>query len=343
VSFTDGRGVVTTRTFDGHGGLERVTSPETGVTRQSFDSAGNLVRREDALGQVTTFAYDALNRPTRFTTHDGGVALLEYDQGTYGRGRLTRVTDSSGTRELQYYPRGTLAREQRTVVLPAGPVVLTTQYTYDGADRVATVRYPSGLLVSYARDALGRVVSASGLLGGTTVPLATGVTRVPMGPMRTAAPAMDRTFDLDGRMSSYLAAGARRALAYDSAGLLSSVSTDGGTLYTYSYDGHARVTGASGPAGSFSFSFDEANNLTRREVAGQVTALSYGASSNRLLAADGGISAAFSYDPAGRLLGDGRRQLEYDALGRLVEVRAGNVRVQYLIDSLGFRVGRVVR
>ncbi len=38
---------------------------------------------------------------------------------------------------------------------------------------------------------------------------------------------------------------------------------------------------------------------------------------------------------------DGKRQMSYDALGRLVEIKVGGAKVRHVVDIHGRRVGRV--
>lgn len=47
----------------------KLTSPDTGVTRYTYDSAGNRATQTDARGNTTAYSYDALNRLTKVTYH----------------------------------------------------------------------------------------------------------------------------------------------------------------------------------------------------------------------------------------------------------------------------------
>ena len=69
------------------------SSPDTGTTTSTYDAAGNLLTQTDAKSQVTTYAYDALNRVTLITFHDGSKQDYAYDRGTNGIGRLTSITE----------------------------------------------------------------------------------------------------------------------------------------------------------------------------------------------------------------------------------------------------------
>jgi RHS repeat-associated protein len=130
-----------------------------------------------------------------------------YDQtGTgfsFGIGRLTSLTDMAGSLTRAYDERGNLLTEIRT----SGTTTLTTAYTYDAASRVLTVTYPDSSLLTYTRDAMGRITAVSdkpsGAGSATTV--ASGVTYEPFGPWAgftygnsiTETP----TWDLDYRLT----------------------------------------------------------------------------------------------------------------------------------------------
>ena len=65
------------------------------------DEVGNLKTRSDAKNQLTSYAYDALNRLTRITRSDGSLVSFTYDQNDTahgsGIGRLTTMSDPSGS------------------------------------------------------------------------------------------------------------------------------------------------------------------------------------------------------------------------------------------------------
>ncbi len=343
--FTDGRGLSTATVFDGFQQALSVTSPDTGASTFTYDAAGNLTKRVDALGQATALTYDALNRLTKIVAHDGATSELAYDQGTNGKGRLTLLTDAAGTRAFFYDARGRLVREERGVAFPAATTTLVTQYAYDAADRVASLTYPSGMVVTYARDVLGHVTDVTAKIGGADVAVASALTHSAAGELTGGVGAfgapLSWTFDKDGRLASYASGLETRTLSYDASGLLTGVSGSSGPAFSYAYDDRGRVKSGSGPTGAFAYAFDDANNMTKRDAAGAVTDLVVSSTSNRLEGATGAMTATYTYNAAGNLVGDGTRTLAYDGLGRLVEVSTGSAHVRYLIDTFGQRVGRL--
>ncbi len=161
---TDTLGNTTVITYDSLGRKTAMSDPDMGVWSYAYDSAGNLTSQIDAKGQAITFTYDSLNRLTRKTYPVGsGLAPITYtyDTGTNGVGNRTRMDDAMGYTTWVYDPRGRVTRETKSVT---GVGVFTTGTTYDAADRVRTLTYPTGEVVTQTYDARGLF---STLAGGT--------------------------------------------------------------------------------------------------------------------------------------------------------------------------------
>ena len=104
---TDPRLLSTTYTHDGLGNRRAVTSPDAGAASATFDAMGNVTSRTDARGTVQNYTYDSLNRPTQVTDARAACSrVFEYDGGTSpapnSKGRLTRITDESGSTSYTY-------------------------------------------------------------------------------------------------------------------------------------------------------------------------------------------------------------------------------------------------
>jgi RHS repeat-associated protein len=167
---TDAAGNITTITYDPLGRKTGMTDPDMGAWQYRYDAAGNLVKQRDARNQAICFYYDALNRLEGKSYHSGisnldafscpGLSAASvrytYDAYTppsnYGRGQRTGMSDSSGFTAWFYDARGRVIREEKTV---AGIGTFVTQYTYDAADRVASMTYPDGEVVRTTYNAQG--------------------------------------------------------------------------------------------------------------------------------------------------------------------------------------------
>ncbi|MEX2648141.1 MAG: hypothetical protein WD673_03910, partial [Alphaproteobacteria bacterium] len=185
-SVTDQRGLATSYVVDGFDEVIQITSPDTGTTVFYRDGAGNVTQSVDARGVVTNFAYDARDRVTA-TSYPGSPSenvTYSYDSvagGNFGKGRLTGVTDPTGTTSLVHDRRGNVVTETRTI----NAVPYATAYAYDLADRLTKVTYPSGRIVDYARDSLGRVsgVTTKADAGAQAITVASTLAYKPFGPL----------------------------------------------------------------------------------------------------------------------------------------------------------------
>ncbi len=64
---------------------------------------------------------------------------------TYGRGRLSQMTDPTGSANYEYDRRGLVRREAKTVEGNA----YTTAYAYDPDGNRTSMTYPSGRIVTF--------------------------------------------------------------------------------------------------------------------------------------------------------------------------------------------------
>src|SRR5262249_2363937 len=123
-------------------------------------------------------------------------------------GRITRIDDESGAVERTYDTLGRVVQEMKasTVAVDTkkkqkpkkhnmsapgltGAVTYRTNYAYDADGNITQVVYPSGRIVSYARDALGRIfgVTTQKDAASPVVTLAANVAYQPFGPLAAFA------------------------------------------------------------------------------------------------------------------------------------------------------------
>ncbi len=187
----DPENLSTTYVYDGLNNLRSVISPDTGTTTYIPDSAGNRVSQKDARSVTSTYAYDALNRLKSITylnalqnvtyTYDQGDRQTGCD-GSFPTGRLTQMQDESGSTTYCYDKRGNVVRK-----VQVGQTTREIEYTYDLVDRPTGVTYPSGAIVTYGRDNIGRVTSVT-RKQNITAPSETviqGATYYPFGPLKS--------------------------------------------------------------------------------------------------------------------------------------------------------------
>lgn len=210
---TDPDGLPTVYDYDGLNHLTGLHSPDTGDTAYTYDVAGNRISQTDARGVTSTYTYDALNRLTSVAYPDADLDIAyAYDgadattgcSGSHSKGRLTTMGDFWGATHYCYDRRGNVTKK---IYHEKGKTAQITLYSYTLADRLASILYPSGARVTYARDALGRVqgVAWQPTILTPTTTLIASTTYAPFGPLtsitygngRTQARTYDQNYAID--------------------------------------------------------------------------------------------------------------------------------------------------
>ncbi|KAF1714859.1 type IV secretion protein Rhs, partial [Pseudoxanthomonas wuyuanensis] len=153
---TDPKGLDTTYSYNGLGDLLQLSSPDTGTTSYTYDTAGNRATQTDARGVTTGYSYDALNRLTAITYPDSSLNVAyTYDIAppvcaageTFAVGRLTAMTDGSGSTQYCYDRFGHLVRKVQTTNGQA----FQLRYAYTKSGQLQHMVYPDGAVVDYVR------------------------------------------------------------------------------------------------------------------------------------------------------------------------------------------------
>ena len=183
-AYKDPRNLTTSYVRNGFGDVIRETSPDTGTTDYTYDARGLVTQIKDARNIVMNMTYDAAGRilTRSFPAATAENVSFAYDDataGNKGKGRLTQITDQAGTSKFVYDVRGNLLSETRTI----GTTAYTVSYSYDTADRLLTMTYPSGRIITYGRNADGKVISVTSKATDTATPvtLASNIKWQPMG------------------------------------------------------------------------------------------------------------------------------------------------------------------
>lgn len=148
---------VTDYAYDGRG-LPRTETqypnwPSTSgslVNATTFDANGNRLTTTDPLGQLTTYAFDALNRLTGIDYADPGTADVAYTHDA--NGNRASMIDGTGTTTYTYDESNRLVS-----VTSPGPTTIGYRYDLDG-NRIKLI-YPDATAVTYAFDKSGQLSS----------------------------------------------------------------------------------------------------------------------------------------------------------------------------------------
>jgi RHS repeat-associated protein len=314
LSVTAPAGVATAYVYDGFGDVIQESSPNTGTAVYYYDGDGNVTQRVASTGAVTQYTYDALDRALTktFPADSAENVTNAYDENGHGAGigRLTSVTDAAGTLSRSYDSLGNLLTDVRVT----GTSTLTTAYTYDAANRVASITYPSGAVVSYTGDIMGRVTSVSAQApGGSSVPVVSSVIYEPFGPSTALTygngVSETRSFDQDYRLTALADAGTSSlqnlSYAYYPTNNVQTI-TDAvtpGNSQSFSYDTLHRLTQAQGGYGTYAYTYDGDGNRQSVTFGSSTTTYGYHSGSDLLtsLSMGGVVEQTLGYTADGRL------------------------------------------
>jgi RHS repeat-associated protein len=346
---TDVRGLITEYQYNGFGDLIRRVSPDTGTTTFVYDGAGRLASEIRANGKTVFYAWDRLGRLLSRSSGPS-VEMLQYDQGTFGRGRLTSISNTNSLVSYEFSADGALARQTNTI----GSAVYTVSWDYNAAGQLLAMTYPSGLRLTHSYDTKGRLLSV-----GSNNPSASTV--------------LDSFLVQSGTGEIYgwrYGSGGWRGYTHDGDHQLKRLWSWGAQHQTFDHylSGEIRKltdqswSGRSWPLQTSEFTFDRASRLLTVSRSGDNQSLQYDSGgnrtshvrgvsfshsidggSNRLMAVSGGTSRTYSHDASGNLVSESgpglSRVFVYDAFDRLDRVdQNGSMIANYASDGLNLRV-----
>ena len=339
---TDPKRLSTAYGVDGLGQLKQTTSPDTGVATQTYDSAGNVKTSTNARGHTTTYTYDALNRVGKIVYHDGVQVVFGYDEvagGNFGIGRLTSITDSSGSTTYRYDQHGRLLRKTQMFSFTPTGTALVTAYAYDSYGRLASQTTPSGAVIGYRYNSAGQVEALS-INGHDEL---YSLRYQPFGGVQSwrwrDGTLHSRSYDLDGRLASYPLGNQSVVLSYDRAGRL--IQQSGALAKQFDYDRLDRLTGTISLINQL-FGYDANGNRESLTQDGALSDYDNASNGNRILGISGSDNRVYQYDAAGNTLSDGLRTYEYNTANRLSRISKGSVVVDNHYNGLGQRVRKLV-
>ena len=304
---TDAKNNVTSYAYDDFRRQISVISPDSGTAVYQYDAADNAISKTDANGITVTYQYDVLNRLTGVYFPDPSQNILfGYDAGTYGKEKLTSVSDPAGTTAYVYNNRGQLTHETRI----ADGVMYITQYLYDAATgELSGTVYPSGLTLTYQRDVNGQIsgITADGQ------DITKSVSYLPFGPvngMTSGSDVLTLSKEYDSR---YFLTGIQAGTVLD---------------YQYTHDSSGNVLTVSG---------------IQRAPLSPAGTTDYSHTGNRLTQSTGAEVKTYLYDGHGNIVSDGTKTFVYNQNNRLVQVKQGEtVLGEYFYDAFGRRVKKTV-
>lgn len=277
----------------------------TGTTTYSHDVVGRVTGVDGPTGDVG-YAWDAVGRLTELTYPSGSAVTYGYDDAS----RLTQVMDWQG-REFGY--SWTADGQVDSLTYPNGVV---TDYAHDEAGQVLGIETQDAASADLLQ--LGYAYSEAGLLTDQSAARSAESRAPPVAPTTTSTVAWDPqariaqitgdlggVFDYDDAGSPTTLPGGR-ALAYDSARQLASLTTAGldgqpPVTTSFTYDDRGNRAAATTGTATTAHAYDLANRLTDVTAPdGTTTAYTYSATSLRATARTGvgdeAITEAYTWD-----------------------------------------------
>ena len=340
---TDPRGLVTTYTLNGFGEVLSQASPDTGTTTFSYDSGGRTTGQVLANGRSISYGWDALDRLSSRTS-GGSSELFTYDQGTYGVGRQTGMSNATGQTTYAYGADGQML-QQVTTIYGAG---YATTWTYDSAGRISSMSYPSGMQLGYQYGSGGRLSGVTSNVAGWST-LADSFLYQPATDARFAwrfGNNLPRsiTQDTDGRVSRLFGASVQDlGFGWSNVDNITSIND---AVYsslssTLGYDANDRLQTVTRSGDNQSFTLDKAGNRTAHVRSSSSLTYTLDPNANRLFTASGSASRTFGYDNSGNLGSDslGARTFGYDGFNRFAGFYVnGGLAGDYRSNALNQRV-----
>jgi RHS repeat-associated protein len=271
--------LTTTYVRDGFGDVVSQTSPDTGTATFSYDVNGAMIKQVDARSIETDYTNDLIGRVLTKTFPAAPIENVTYAYdssagGNNGIGHLASVSDQSGKVGFFYDALGHVTSETRVT----GGIPYVTAYTYDPAGNILTETYPSSRIVTYTRDALGRIsgIATQQNASAAAVTVASSIAYEPFGPLAGLSfgngVIAGYGYDQDYQLTLIKAAAAGGTPVqnviniYDAAGNITNINDNLVSARTQmiAYDHLNRIASASGAYGSQGYTYDGVGNrLTR--------------------------------------------------------------------------------
>jgi RHS repeat-associated protein len=258
-SLTDANSHATGFAYDGFDRLATTTYPLGSTETLTYDADGNVLTNKTRANQTIGFAYDTMNRlVTKTPPSPAPVVSYRYDSNN----RLAGVSDTSAA-----------------IVPPTGaPVAYATSTAYDVRNR------PAGITWSPAPAAVTPTISVAFAHSYNRANQRSGQTASDNSWLNYPAPASTVSYTANA-LNQYTAVGAVTP-SYDGNGNLTSDGT-----FSFGYDAENRLTSASGPGITASYTYNAQGRRKTKTVNGATTVYVTDAANREVMQYDGASGA----------------------------------------------------
>jgi len=369
LSVEDAQGALTEYTYTGLGEQSGIDSPDTGLATSTYDEAGNLITYVDARGVQSDYTYDSINRliEVDFPAAPAERISYTYDNSStnnFGIGRLTGVTDDSGTTSFSYDHHGNIISKSVQI----DNVQYETVYEYERSGTLDKIVYPTGRVIEIERDSSYRVsaIKTRDNPSSSLEVLVNNVSYLAFGPMSEATYdngiTLQHYYDLSYRIERIRYLGSSsiydREYRYDDSNNINEINNliEPSNSQNFIYDGVSRLLSAVGSYGQTEFSYDLVGNRLSKtnDLTGLISeSYSYVPLSNKLSEIDKIQSGAnteinLGYDAAGNITSKTNSSnnttfsFNYNNQNRLSEFNDGTNSYWYTYNALGQRVKKLL-
>ena len=173
---TDADNKNTVYQYDTFGQKTQVTHPDSGISLFEYDLTGKLIAstNQNLLNHNTNariqyqYVFNQLQAINYPAMQSNGVSVpassVYYTYGgngapSYSAGRITSVTDLTGTKNFEYGKLGEVIMEDRILESSVGTMQFVTKYQYDTWGRMINITYPDDEVVTYNYNKVGQLQS----------------------------------------------------------------------------------------------------------------------------------------------------------------------------------------
>ena len=348
--------------YDKWGNKTRITDPDAGVTNYVYNGYHELVRQQDAKGQVVEYSYDLLGRQTRMLRKTSSGAIehdveTRYDTGAYAIGQVSSVEDKKTNYRISY-AYDTFARKRQETIRFDDGATYTQQWSYDSQGRLRTETDATGgglvynynshhWLISIDDKDIQSGGSARRYWEATAADALGNITQDKLGDRINRSRQYDANTGLLTRIQT-TASGQPQLqnwhYRWDVLGNLEWRRDDTlGNREDFTYDtlNRVRTSRITSPKGNtnVTIAYNALGNITSKTGVGTYHYES--ARPHAVTRVTGARPNSYQYDANGNMVRDNERQLSYNSWNKPTRISKGGYQVDFSYDPFGNHYKRV--
>ncbi|MDE1465576.1 hypothetical protein [Spartinivicinus poritis] len=297
--------------------LASENNPETGTTAYTYDAVGNIVRKQVGSSSPYRYRYDNQYRLTGlyYPSNSGTEPDVAYQYDALGN--VTEVANDQVKWTYQYDANNNLIAEDATIHSKTGKQLFRTGYVYDTQDVLAQMVYPSGEIIDYAPDALGRATKAGRYASGLNYHANGQLSSLRYGNGQTLSISQEANRQRINNIRVYSGHNiVNLAYEYDGVGNITKIldGINGLNNRSFGYDRLHRLGNAHGKWGVARFTYNNRNDILSKQLGNKSYSYQYDGQ-GRLASVSGSKAYQFSYNPFGSVAANGHLTFQYDGSG----------------------------